>query len=310
MGRVVFWPAALGAACCVACPVSACAEAPDEAAPIALPVSYSIAASASDADEVTVPANEPYRLSTFGKQTGSVGLEVVAVAAVMASTRVDDLGQGFRFKNEGWFGKSTATLGMDKLHHGWKTYVVSDILQSIIERKTGDAKGAAITGSVLGLGLMTYAEVLDGFSKGSGFSEQDSIVHVAGAGISLLRNTVPGMRDKVDFRMEIEPSLKGNHRLIADQLVHRKYLVALQLSGFKGLETSPLRFLELHAGYYATGIASYERARNDPLRQKPYLGIGFNVQALFSKKPNSTAERIAKGVFDYIQLPYTSVRTN
>jgi Predicted periplasmic lipoprotein (DUF2279) len=261
-----------------------------------------------EAPENALP--EPYSLRHLGRQTKSVGWELAGVTAAVTATRVKDFTKGgasFRFRNEGWFGRNTKSLGMDKMHHAWKTYVLTDVFQSMIERRTGDAKSAAISGAVIGLGVMTYAEVLDGFTARTGFSNEDMAVHVAGAGLSMIRNAVPGMRGKIDYRMEVQPEGFGKALQLDEQLAQRKYLVAVQLSGFRRYEQSPLRFAELHFGYFGRGFTADEKARGEPLRRRLYAGIGFNVQQLFARKPKSRVEKLAKGVLDYVQLPYTSL---
>lgn len=253
---------------------------------------------------------EPYRLKTFSRQAKSVRWEMLAGVAAMTATRWSDVttgGSKFHFTNEGWFGKSTYAFGMDKMHHAWKTYVMTDVLESIIRHRTGEKAGAAKTGAILSLGLLTYGEVMDGFTKRTGFSNQDMTVHFAGAGLSLLRNTVPGMRDKIDFRMEYKPEFGGTGLRLVDQLEDRKYLLAAQLSGFKGTRDTPWRFVELHMGYYARGFSPTAKAEGVAPKRRIFLGLGFNVQALFARKPKSRVERYAKGVLDYIQIPYTLV---
>jgi len=252
----------------------------------------------------------PYRFSTFTNHVGKAGLEVGAIAAIITVPRIirrANGSDGFHFKSEGWFGKTNYSLGMDKMHHAFKTYVIADVMQSVIARRTGDKKGAAITGGLLGLGFMTYAEVFDGFSETTGFSYEDGLIHFAGAGLSVLRNVVPGLRDKIDYRMEAAPSFKKADNYLGDPLYDRRYLIATQLAGFKGLERSPLRFVELQAGYYARGFSPQDRAMGAPIKRQLYVGLGFNVQQLFARKPKSKIERWVKGAFDYVQLPYTVI---
>lgn len=184
---------------------------------------------------------------------------------------------------------------------------MTDVLQTIIARRTGDKREAAMSSALLGTGLMAYAEVLDGFTKRTGFSNEDMLAHMAGAGFSLARNRIPGLRNKVDFRMHYLPRGRGNDFRLVNQMAQRKYLIATQLSGFRRFENSPLRFVEVHLGYFGRGFTEVERARNDPLRRRVYVGIGFNVQQLFSAEPKSRLERMARGTLDYVQLPYTSI---
>lgn len=257
---------------------------------------------------------EKYELTHLVRDTKAVTWPLIGLGAAITATRIGTLvshPSGFSLRHEGWFGRNTQSLGMDKLHHGFKTYVIADVLQGIIAKKTGDRRSAAYTGALLGLGMMTYGELFDGFSKGHGWSNEDMMIHVAGAGVALLRNGIPGMRDKLDFRMEMRPSLRNDALQLVNQLDDRKYLFALQLSGFKKLKKGPLRFAELHLGYYGRGFTETERLRGDPLRRKIFFGIGLNVQEiLFGRKSTSRSARLARGVLDYIQPPYTSVEVN
>ena len=258
-----------------------------------------------------IQARRPYGFSTYAEQTGKVGWQVLAVTAAITATRFKDFtseGSKFYHRNEGFFGRNTKSLGMDKMHHAWKSYVLTDVLQSIIENKTGDRKGAAYTSAILGFGIMAYAEVLDGYTARTGFSREDVAVHAFGSAVSLVRNVVPGMRDKLDFRMEANPFNSGGGLNLVNQLSRRKYLFATQLSGFRKLESSPLRFAEIHVGYAGRGFTPEERLRGEPLKRKIFFGLGLNVQKLFARKPKSKIERYAKGVFDYYQPPYTAIR--
>lgn len=299
-----------------ALPVSALhAENIDTANPIIVTNQGAAAATetmASDAPAVETRDRQPYRLSTLGRDTGKVGWEVGGLVAAMTATRFKDITKGgasFRFKDEGFFGKNTQSLGMDKLHHAWKTYVIADVLQGIIEKRTGETRSAAYSAAAISFGLLAYGEVLDGFTERTGFSNEDMVAHAAGAGFALARNAIPGLRQKLDFREQINPSGLGKDLRLVDQLGERKFLFAMQLSGWKRLEDTPWRFVELHAGYFARGFTDAQRARGDPLRRRLYVGIGFNVQQLFARKPKSFVGRVARGAFDYIQLPYTSIST-
>lgn len=264
----------------------------------------------ADETPFAVPDPEPYRLSTFARQTKTVRWEVLGVAAAMAATRMKDITKGgskFHFKNEGYFGKGTETLGMDKMHHAYKTTVIADVLDGLISKRMGSGRGAGTTSAILSLGLMTYGEILDGFTARTGFSNQDMVIHFAGAGIALLRNRVPGMRDKLDFRMHMIPTFSGEGLRLADQLDKRKYLLAGQLGGFKRWEDTPLKYVEVHLGYYGRGFTERDRLAGAPLKRRVFVGLGFNMQALFPKRPATRLGRLAKGTLDYIQVPYTLI---
>jgi hypothetical protein len=254
------------------------------------------------------PAPDAGRYASVGGKIAAVKWEVAGIVAYTTVTQVllTDAGRSFHFQEEGWFGKDTKVLGLDKLAHAHNAYVLADLLHWRITRKSGGLPGDAMTAAALAMGLQFYTELFDAHKQESGFSYQDVLFNTGGALFSALRNTTPGLKDKVDFRLMITPSSeiytpkgRGHYR-------QQRYILAATLSGFEGLRDSPFRFLELHAGYYATGFTAPERARGDPRRRRPYLGVGFNFKELFFRSPRSFGGRAAGAVLDYLQIPYTS----
>jgi hypothetical protein len=197
-----------------------------------------------------------YDFSTLSHHVSSVAWLTAGVYATTVAFGVLDWDWGtasFSLADEGFFGRNTSHGGTDKLGHAYSTYLLSDLFTFAIRRRAANPRGAELSGAILGMGVMTMVEVLDGFS-GHGLSWEDLVADAVGAGFSYFRNTVPGMRDKVDFRIEYIPS--GNvewYRPHADYMGH-KYLLAFKLAGFDQLEHTPMRFVELHAGYYARGF--------------------------------------------------------
>lgn len=257
----------------------------------------------------TVPqAHTAYRLSGFSRDVSAAGWEVGLASAYVLLPRIvrrADSSVGFSIRSEGLFGRDTKSLGMDKLLHGFKAYVLTDVLQAAIAHRTGDDRSAIITAGILGAGLSTIAEVLDGFSP-TGFNPEDAAVNIAGAGFSMLRNSVPALHDVLDFRLSLDPAFDGSLSTTEGRLDRSRYLLAFQPGGMPVFERTPLRFVELHLGYYASGFTAADRAAGEPLRRHVYVGIGFNVQALFSRRPARRVERIARDLFDYVQIPWVA----
>lgn len=248
------------------------------------------------------------RYTSFGSQFHLVRWEVLGFAAYVTALHVDELfkqGTSFHFQNEGWFGKDTENLGVDKLAHVYNGYLAAEVFQRQIHHKSGGETNGALTSLILSMAVMTYGEVYDGLKKDSGFSPQDTIANFTGAAFSVLRHNVPGLREKLDFRMMVIPNSDIYSPTGKRHYAQMRFLLALQLAGFKGLENSPLRFVELQAGYYAKNITNPERARGEIPQRKPFVGIGLNLQELFFKRPRSGIARAANTVLDYIQIPYT-----
>jgi hypothetical protein len=177
----------------------------------------------------------------------------------------------------------------------------------LIILRTDNLAGAAVTGALLAFGVQTSVEIFDGFSSDYGFSKEDLIADGIGAGFSVLRNTIPGLAEKLDFRLEyINKGALADFNLFNDY-TGQKYLLALKLSGFEQFEDTPLRFVELQAGYFARGFTPAEKAAGAELRREPYVAIGFNLQELLDSTPlkDTTGGLAARRTLEYIQLPYT-----
>lgn len=296
------------------------ATMPDDASPFAEPALPHFAA-LQDSPEAApaigpsladTPDGDPegQRLS-FGRQVGAIKWEVGAAVAWMTATNIvkvnKDGGHSFRFKNEGWFGDNTVNLGMDKLAHAWNTYWLTDLIEARIRHRTG-ANNAALPAAAVSMGLMLYSEMWDAHKDTSGFSFQDIAMNATGAGFSVLRNSVPGLEKKLDFRLLLTPNDDIYTFSGTEHYRQMQYIMALKLSGFSALENTPLRFVELHAGYRATGFTLKEQQRGDERIQRPFIGIGLNVNQLIfgRKKPRGRVGRVANEVLNYIQVPYTS----
>lgn len=220
-------------------------------------------------------------------------------------------GSNNHFKNnpEGWFGRDTGSGGTDKLGHAFSSYAINNVLTDAMHFRGSSRQDAALTAAGITLGLMTYVEVFDGFSKDHGFSREDMVMNLSGIGLSYLRSVVPSLRDRLDFRMEYEPSGHKGFRPLSDYAGQR-YLLALKPAGFEALRNTPLRYVELHAGYYARG---FTKAEQSPRERTMYLGIGINLGELFfGGRPASTqlysADHVGRLFFEHVQLPYTSYR--
>lgn len=74
------------------------------------------------------------------------------------------------------------------------------------------------------------------------------------------------------------------------------------------MKRTPLRLIELHAGYYARVFTDRERLRRDARERKPFVGIGVDLKELFFPTPRSTEATIARGALDYVQIPSTAVQ--
>lgn len=252
-------------------------------------------------------ADTPYR--SFGSKVGRVKWEMLGLLGYFTIDNSDKLfkpTEFFHFENEGWFGKSTLNLGVDKLAHAFNSYQLAEFLHARLHRKTDGASGDAFAASVLASSVMIYGELWDAIEKDGGFSIQDVTANTLGSAFSLLRNTVPGLRDKLDFRMLYMPGADIYTRVGKRHFEEQRFLLALQLSGFKQFRNTPLRLVELHAGYYASNFTDDQRARGEIPQRHLFFGVGLNVRELLFRNPTSTIGRVAGTALDYYQIPYTA----
>ena len=254
-------------------------------------------------DKAASSANLPN--ARFTKEVIGIGLATV----VLGSIAVGDNGsRNFHSTKEGWFEKDSKYAGMDKLGHAWFGNTLADYFYHRNPNKTTQPKRSAGLASAISLGIMSLVEVSDGFADTQvGFSHEDMLANAVGAGFSYLRNTRPGLKNLVDFRIEYAPNYSDSDFEIDTFYADQKYLLAWKLSGINALKDNPLRFFELHTGYYARGYSSKEVG--DEKQRNGYIGVGVNLSEVFglggSKK--SRPKKLFKYFFERVQLPKTSL---
>lgn len=256
-----------------------------------------------------------YSAGVFWEQTKSIKWDLLALyggVTLFGINNWDWGSSGYHFENEGWFGTDTKYGGMDKIGHAYTGYVISQYFTQRIAHTVDDPTNAAITGALLGMGFQTYIEFFDGFAGQHGFSYEDLIADGVGAAFSFLRDTVPGLREKVDFRLEYWGASDYHEWNPASDYDGQRYVLALKLSGFEDLEDSPLRFLELQAGYFTEGYTDETRDAGVDPERNPYVAIGVNLNQLLGLAPevaNTLPGHAASTLFEYWQPPYTYIAT-
>jgi hypothetical protein len=210
---------------------------------------------------------------------------------------------------------------MDKIGHAFSTYVIGDILTDRIRANAANPAGAQITGGLVAFGIMTLAETLDGFTGKHRFSREDIAANAAGAAFSILRNSIPGMREKLDWRVMYtprsfeRPGVSSWDEGILPPYDRQRFIMALKASGFDGLKATPLRYVELHTGFDARGFEQKEREFRHPIERSFYVGLGLNLNELlfaegplpnFASHKASVPAQVVQKTFEYVQVPYTA----
>jgi hypothetical protein len=254
------------------------------------------------------PASDEKRYSSLGSRIGAAKWEALGLFAYITAAQgywASDL-TSFHFKKEGWFGKDTNNLGIDKLTHAFNSYLFAEFLGARIARKTGDRAAAALPSAILSMGLQFYGEMWDAHKADSGFSIEDVVFNTGGAAFSVLRHTIPGLEEKLDFRLMMVPnssiySFKGKRHY-----EQQRFLLSLELAGFKGLKEGPLRFVELQVGYRGKDFSNADRAAGITPQRDIFFGVGLNIKELFLRDSHSRIGRAAASGLNYFQIPYTA----
>jgi hypothetical protein len=256
-------------------------------------------------------ATRPYTFDVASQHVKSLALDLTVLAVASIYIGIDQWGWGetpFHFYREGWFGKNTAYGGVDKFGHAWTAHLMSDYmtwrLESLGFEKFQSSVTAALITGVAFLGV----ELGDGFSH-YGASYEDFVASAVGISFSFLRTNVPGLAEKVDFRMEYLPTGHGDTFGLGDYS-GKKFLLAWKFAGFEPFKEGPLRYLELHTGYYTRGYNEWERAAGIPQSRSPYVGLGLNLSELVFGHPSvrdTLPGSVGRTILKYIQPPYTYI---
>jgi len=249
----------------------------------------------------------------FFQQVGSSKTEILLLAGYVGAQSIPKLfkaTKSFHFKDEGWFGRGTQNVGMDKLTHAFNTYLIAEILHSRIHRNTGGSEGDALTAGILASGMMALNEISDAIETTSGYSMQDIAMNLAGASFSVLRNTVPGLKEKLAFKIEIMPNDDIYSKSGKKHYQQERFMLSLKGAGFEKLQSSPLRFVDFQLGYYGSNFLNSDREKGITPKRHIFVGVGLNLGELLFGTSQSGFGKAARSAFDYIQLPYTSLRYN
>lgn len=203
--------------------------------------------------------------------------------------------------NEGWFGHDTKEGGADKIGHTYITYVVSRAFRQVYLDWGYEEEKAGRMGVLSSLGAMTLMEVGDSFSGEHGFSYEDMLMNLAGAGFGYLMVASPDLDRKLDLRAEYLPEFDSDFEFdFFTDYEHLKYLLALKADGFDSLASPWLKYLELHLGYYTRNYSDFQSDSLDRRKRILYVGAGLNVGKLLDRW-------LKTPLFDYLQVPYTDL---
>jgi hypothetical protein len=240
----------------------------------------------------------------LAKEDKVVVVNVVGAAAITLFGLISwDYGSAeMNFHNEGWFENDTKYGGADKLGHFYSTYVMSDVLGHYYRKWGYSDEKAARLSSLSAWILQGLMEVGDSSSANHGFSYEDMIMNTLGSVASYVLQSNPGLDALIDLRVEYNKNTPVGD--IFTDYGNMTYLAALKLNGIDAFKNNFMKYFEVHLGYYTRGFTVHPK-RADRSRNV-YVGVGLNIPLFLSKAGYNKTSAFT----EYIQLPYTSVKTN
>jgi len=269
-------------------------------------------------DNINTFAYEKNERLTTLEAADKIKWELTAVAGGVIYLGLNNWNWGssnsFKFNDEGWFEVDTGSAGADKLGHMYSSYLINEFFTKRLMKKTDDKMNAALYSVYFSSTIMFIVELFDGYSDDHGFSYEDLILNFTGIGISYLKNTVPGLDEKIDLRIEYDRTEEHGDHPVTDYSGYN-YSAVLKLGGFEDLKNTPLKYFELQLGYHAEGFKKNEQYYFPEKRTEVYAGISIDLTEVFFKplKRYSDSPIIDYGdtFFRYYQSPlYISTPIN
>lgn len=276
------------------------------------------ASSVAQAESPPTSEEHPSSRSKWIAAGTVAGLHVgYAVWSYFAWYRGDDLGD-FHEEKSTWFDEVSYAGGADKVGHFWANYALSRATTAALVSAGWDRVPSALVAAGLSTVSFTLTEVEDGFTVG--FDKKDLAANLAGAGLAILMDTVPGVDRAFDFKLQYFPSRDYRRALrdsgsidVGQDYSGQSYLLSFHPSSITRLVDADWgywsHFVDLTIGFETRNYSPVPEPRVELPRQTVYAGLSVNMQGvlrhLFSP---SRARTVGIGAFEAFALPYTTFR--
>lgn len=219
--------------------------------------------------------------------------------------------------NDEWF-------QMDKYGHVLSTYQTARLMMNAMQWAGYNKKQKIAIGGLSGFAYMTAIEVMDGYSKGWGFSWGDMASNALGSGIAIGQNALWNeQRIQLKFSYASSNYAQYNTKLLgssfAEQLLKdynaQTYWLSVNPASFMQKETKFPKWLNVAFGYGADGMLG-ARYNNIIAQDKQGNVINFNRQQQFylsldadlTKIPvKSKALKIVFSWLNIIKIPFPNI---
>lgn len=185
----------------------------------------------------------------------------------------------FRIIEDGAYG-----LYVDKAGHFVSSYLSCYMLSEAMLSVDMKESQAKLIGGLLGLGYITYIEIMDGFGANFGFSPSDFYFNAAGAGFFILQNYYPYFENFTPKFQIINSELFGYekripHSFFVDEYASQVFFISMNVHNMlpDNLKRYWFPWLELSFGYTARNQTNLdERTDHVDLSKSPNWGVQRN----------------------------------
>ena len=193
----------------------------------------------------------------------------------------------FRIIEDGAYG-----LYVDKAGHFVSSYLSCYMLGEAMLAVDMKEKQARLIGGLLGMGYITYIEIMDGFGANFGFSPSDFYFNAAGAGFYILQNYVPYFENFTPKFQIINSELFGYEKraestFFVDDYASQVFFISMNVHNMlpDNLKKYWLPWLELSVGYTARNLTNIlEKHNHVDLEKNPDWG-NLNGEPFYLGEP-------------------------
>ena len=194
-------------------------------------------------------------------------------------------------------------LWVDKLGHFYGGYATSYLFTEAFITSGFGWEISNVLGSLMGLGYMSYIEVLDGYSKGFGFSPTDYYFDILGSGFFLAQYYFPILQNFNPKFMYVNPKWLGEkdrspHESFIDNYSAQTFWMSVNIQNlFGGIVAKYIpEWLELSIGYAAYSLCypplgNCDNSLSEPVsndawgNRKIIISLDYNLVKLLPDGP-------------------------
>lgn len=200
------------------------------------------------------------------------------------------------------FDDSREWLQMDKIGHTLTTFQMANLMMKTFKWAGYNKKQTLLIGGTIGYGYMAAIEVMDGYSKGWGFSWTDMAANTIGTGLGIAQEALWN-EQRVNLKFSVHttnyaqynPDLLGDDlgsKILKDYNGQTYWLSVSPFSFFKSDRKLP-KWLALSFGYGADGM----------------LGAHYNDIAVIDNEGNVTEFKRQRQYYLSLDLDLSKIKT-